>query len=79
MKNLYLCKVFARPIARALNLGGEIAKEVLPALENVFIEKFQLYGPVNEAFWNFAAARQPGHPIVVSAWEARSRTSMIGM
>jgi hypothetical protein len=71
VKNLYLSKDFALRIAPALDeLGGEIVTEVLPALENVFIEKLKLYGPVTEAFQNFAAMRQPsGHPIVVSRWE----------
>jgi hypothetical protein len=40
VKNLYLSKDFARPIARALEeLGGEIATEVLPTLENVLIRR----------------------------------------
>jgi hypothetical protein len=74
VKNLYLSKDFARPIAHALEeLSGEIATEVLPTLENVFIEKFQLSGPVNEAFRNFAATRQSGHPIVVSDWDRTGR------
>ena len=85
VKNLYLSKDFARPIAPALEeLGGGIVTEVLPALENVFIERFQIYGPVNEAFRNFAATRQlSGHPIVVSDWDgpprnrARKRTLKI--
>lgn len=48
--------------------------EVLPALENVFIEKFQLYGPVYKAFRNFAATRQlSSHPIVISDWDRTGR------
>jgi hypothetical protein len=71
VKNLYLSKDFALRIAPALDdLGREIVTEVLPALENVFIEKLKLYGPVTEAFRNFAAMRQlSGHPIVVCHWD----------
>ena len=69
----YLClsKDFARCIARALEeLDGETAKEVFPTLENVLVEEFQLYEPVNKAFSNFAAMRQSSdHPIVVSDWD----------
>lgn len=71
VKNLYLSKDFARRIAPALDeLGGEIATQVLPSLENVSIEKLPLNGPVTRAFRNFAALRQiSGHPIVVSHWD----------
>jgi hypothetical protein len=74
-KNLYLTKNFALRIAPALEeLGGEMVTEVLPALENVFIEKFQLYGPVYKAFRNFAATRQlSSHPIVISDWDRTGR------
>jgi hypothetical protein len=70
VKNLYFSKDFARRIAPVLNECEDIATEVLPALENVFIEKLRLYGPVAEAFWVFSSARQlSGHPIVVSHWD----------
>jgi len=76
VKNLYLSQDFARRvIAPALEeLGGEILTEVLPTLENVFIEKFRLYGPVNQAIQNFASLRQlSGHPIVISDWDRTGR------
>jgi hypothetical protein len=71
VKNLYLSENFARRIAPALEeLGGDMVTEMLPTVENVFIEKFKLYGPVNGAFCNFAATRQlSGHPVVVSDWD----------
>jgi hypothetical protein len=75
VKNLYLSKDSTGRIAPALGqLGGEIVTEVLPTLENVFIEKFQNSGHVNEAFWKFAATRQlSGHPIVISDWDRTGR------
>ena len=63
MKHLYLSKDFAQCIATALEqLDGEIPTEMLPTLENVLIEKSQLYGHVCD-FQNFTAMRQlSGHP-----------------
>ena len=63
VKHLYLSKDFAQCIATALEqLDGEIPTEMLPTLENVLIEKSQLYGHVCD-FQNFTAMRQlSGHP-----------------
>lgn len=75
VKNLYISEDFARSMAPALqDLGCEKATAVLPTLENVLIEKFQLYGPVNACFSNFSATRQLcGRPIVVSDWDRTGR------
>ena len=52
------------------NIVGERATEVLPALENIFVEKFRPSEPVHEAVGQFIAARQlSGRPIVISRWE----------
>ena len=41
-------------------------------LQNVFLEGFQLSGPVQEAIGKFIAARQvTDHPIVVARWERK--------
>ena len=73
VKNLYLYKDVAPRIAPALEVIGEIVT-VLPALENVFIEKFRSYGLLDEGFSNVAAKRQvSGHPIVISDWDRTGR------
>jgi hypothetical protein len=71
---LYLTKEFALHIAHALQeLVGERVMEVLPTLENVFIDEFGPSGPVHEIIKGFAAARQlAGHPIIISHWEHRT-------
>jgi hypothetical protein len=71
VKNLYLSKDFARYIMPTLDeLGGEIVTEVLPTLENVFIEEFQPSGSVHEAIGQFVSERQlSGQPVVVSRWD----------
>ena len=70
VKNLYLTKVFASHIAHALQgLAGERVMEVLPTLENVFIEEFEPSGPVHQVIKAFVVARQlAGHPITISRW-----------
>ena len=61
-KNLYLAKMFA-PIVPAL-------QEVLPTLQNIFLEGLQPSGPVQEGIGKFVAARQlSGHPLTISLWE----------
>jgi len=72
VKNLYLSKEFAPRIAPALGqLVGERVTEVLPTLENIFVEDFQPAGPVYEAIRKFVASRQrsdPPMPMVISDW-----------
>jgi hypothetical protein len=67
-KNLYLSKEIARRIVPALEeLVGARATEVLPSLQNIFLEEGQGSGPVQEGIQQFIAARQvTGHPIAVS-------------
>ena len=62
---------FAPRITRALKrLVGEGAIEVLPTLENVFIEEFQPSGSVHTAIEQFVAERQlSGRPMVISRWD----------
>ena len=71
MKNLYLSEKFVLRIAPALQelIGGRKI-EVMPALENIFLEGLQPSGPGQEGIVKFVAARQlSGHPITVSIWE----------
>jgi hypothetical protein len=70
VKNLYLCKRFAPLVAPALQeIAEERATEVLPILQNIFLEGLQPSVPVHECIDQFVAARQlSGHPIAVSVW-----------
>ena len=67
VKNLYLCKKFAPHIVPALQeLVGGRATEMLPTLQNIFLEAS---GPVQDSIEQFVATRQVASPIAVSHWE----------
>jgi hypothetical protein len=69
VKYLYLSETFASRIAPALQ---ELAGEVLPSLQNLFLEDLHSSGRVREAIEKFVAARQlSGHPIAVSHWDRK--------
>jgi hypothetical protein len=80
VKKLYLTKKFALHIAHALQeLVGERVMEVLPILENIFIDELQPSGPVHEAIKEFVAARQlAGHTITISRWDTKKRGARRG-
>ena len=71
LKNLYLCKKIVPRIAPALReLVGARTTEVLPSLENIFLEGFQLSGPLHEGIEEFVAGRRLiSHPVAVSRWD----------
>jgi hypothetical protein len=71
-KNLYLSKEFAPRVGSALQeLVGERTTEVLPSLQNVFLEGLLSSVPVQEGIRQFVASRQDnGHPIGVSYWDS---------
>jgi hypothetical protein len=71
VKNIYLTKAFAQHIAHALQeLVGSEMIEVLPTLQNIFLEAYLPSGPPLEGIGKFIAARQlSDHPITVSLWE----------
>ena len=73
VKNLYLTKELALCIAPTLQqLVGDRdrAAEVLPTLQNIFIEELRPSDPVHEAIAQFAATRQlSGHSIAISHWD----------
>ncbi len=73
VKNLYLSKEVAPRVAPALQeLAGERATEVLPKLQNLFLEELQLSGPVQEAIEQFVAARLlSGHPLAIHHQERK--------
>ena len=74
VKNLYLCKEFARCIVPALQELVEGRRtEVLPALENIFLEGLESSGPVEKGIGQFVAMREvTGHPIAVTRWDRSS-------
>ena len=76
VKNLYLSKQFAPRIAPALHeLTGGRTTEVLPALQNIFLEGFHPSEPVQEGITQFISARGlSNHPVTISVW-ARSPLS----
>jgi hypothetical protein len=70
LKNLYLSEAIAPRIVPALQelVAGRVT-DVLPNLQNFFVEELQPSGPVQEGIRKFIAARQlTGHPITVSRW-----------
>ena len=70
-KNLYLSKKFAPLIAPALQelVGGRTA-EVLPTLQNIYLEGPWLSEPIQEGIQKFVVARQDaGHPVTIFLWE----------
>jgi hypothetical protein len=71
VKNLYLSVEYVPRIAPALQeLAGGRTTEVLPALENIFLEGFQTSGPLHEGIENFVAARRLTiHPVAVFRWD----------
>jgi hypothetical protein len=72
VKDLYLSKEFAPDIAAALEeLVGARIIEVLPSLQNIFVEGLRVKpsGRFQENIWQFAGARrQSDHPITISDW-----------
>jgi hypothetical protein len=67
VKNLYISKLVAPIIVSKLQgLVGRGTVEVLPVLQNIFVEGLQQCRPLQELFVD---ARQPsGHPINISLW-----------
>ena len=68
VKNLNLSEEIVGRIVPALQeLVGDRATEVLPTLENIFLEESQRSGPVQEGIQKVIAVRQAtNHPIAVS-------------
>ena len=76
VKSLYLSKEFVPGIADALQeLADARITEVLPCLQNIFVEMPESLEPFQEIFGQFVAARQlSGHPVaILSGTEIRSR------
>ena len=71
VKNLYLSKEFAPRIVAALQeLVGGRTTEVLPTLQNIFLEEDEPGGRVQEDIERIVSARHlSGHTLAVSHWE----------
>ena len=80
VKNLYLGVEFATRIVSVLQeLVGSRTTEVLPTLQNIFLEELQPSGPVQKGIQQFVAARQAtSHPIAVSLWENSNQDKIWG-
>ena len=65
VKNLYLSQDFAPGVAA--DLQGIVGTEVLPSLQNIFVEGFEPSGHFQENIGQFAAMRElSGHSITIS-------------
>jgi hypothetical protein len=76
VKNIHLSKEFGPGIAAALQelVGGRIT-EVLPSLQNIFVEGLEPSGPFQKSIGQFVAARQlSDHPVTISVWNKDSTT-----
>ena len=72
VKNLYLSKDFMPGIAASLQ--EVVGTEVLPNLQNIFVEELEPSGPFQESIGQFVAARElSGHPITISVWDGLGR------
>jgi len=76
VKDLYLSKGIAPSLVavqqRLIGDTGRIA-EVLPSLQNIFVEGLESSGPLQENIGRFVTARQlSGHPIAIFVWDKDS-------
>ena len=79
VKHLYLSEEFAPRIGSALQeLVGERTTEVLPSLQDIFLEGLQHSGPVQKGIDQFVTTRQvTSHPISVSRWDNPRRDKIL--
>jgi hypothetical protein len=72
VKDLYLSKEVALHVASVLQeLSEERVTEVLPALQDIFIDDLQPSGLVQEVFQKFITTRGrqvSGHPVAIHSW-----------
>jgi len=70
VKNLYLTDEIARHVCGALReLSRERVTEVLPSLQNVFVDGSRSFEQIEEAMRPFVAARQlSGRPVAIDHW-----------
>jgi len=70
-QSLHVSEELVSPVTRALqDLTEQMATEVFPVLQTLFLEGLEPSGPVHEAIKSFATARQLSHqPVVIQRWE----------
>ena len=71
VKGLYLSNAIPLRVARALQgLARErVVTDMLPSLQNIFVEGLRPTGPVHEAIGQFITARQlSNYPLTVDNW-----------
>ena len=74
VKNLYLSKKVQSLIMPFLQEpGGGRTAEVLPTLQNIFLEGLKRSGPVRKAIQQSVSTRQASRPIAVSRWDGRGK------
>ena len=75
VKDLVLDEPLVSSVAPTLQeLVGERVTEILPALQNIFLEGFQSSGPVPEGIAEFIAARElSGRPVIVHFRERKQQ------
>ena len=81
VKHMFLSQGVALHVAPALQeLTGERITEVLPVLRNVFVERLDPLGPVQEALGQFVTARRllSGHSIDVQFWAGSESVNRSG-
>jgi hypothetical protein len=73
VKNLYVDEESAQRILIALReLIGDRVTEVLPALQNIFLERLMPLAPAQDLLRHFVTMRQvTGHPVAVSHWDTK--------
>ncbi|KAI9457883.1 hypothetical protein F5148DRAFT_339064 [Russula earlei] len=71
MKDLHLTHQVAPHVCQALEeLAGERVTEILPALQNIFLEGHKSLGSVPKYIEGFVATRNlSGHPVAVHRWD----------
>ena len=74
VKGLYISREIVPRIAPAVQeLVGVRVTEMLPGLQNLFLEEPHPSGAVQETIGQFVASRHAtGHPIAISRWEGKS-------
>jgi hypothetical protein len=80
VKNFYLPKNFAPRIVPALQeLVGSRATEVLPNLQNIFLQGLEPSGPIWDGIQQFLTTRQviSDHPIAVYPWDEKEQWSYV--